>query len=145
VTLSAIAAADGTVSINTVKSAIDNSTFSNEKVDTPTKTIGKDGKARQTVQRAIDEPTCPNGQVEPTKVLGKDGKARPTKYATRQDGMTLSAIAAADGTVHLDTVRESLNNSTFGNPKVDTPTKTIGKDGKARLGRGGSSEQEKDG
>jgi hypothetical protein len=48
-TLSAIAAADGTVS-------------------------------RQTVTRALDEPTCSNGQVEPTKTIGKDGKARPTKY-----------------------------------------------------------------
>jgi hypothetical protein len=48
-TLSAIAAADGTVS-------------------------------RQTVTRALDEPTCKNLQVEPTKTIGKDGKARPTKY-----------------------------------------------------------------
>jgi len=47
-TLAAIAAADGTVSINTVKSAIDNSTLQNCKVDIPTKTIGKDGKARKT-------------------------------------------------------------------------------------------------
>ena len=95
-TLSAIAAADGTVSINTVKSAIDNSTLQNCK-------------------------------VEPTKVIGKDGKARPTKYATRQDGMTLSAIAAADGTVSKDTVQRAIDNSTFSNEKVDTPAKVIGK------------------
>jgi hypothetical protein len=47
--LAAIAAADGTVS-------------------------------RETVRTAIDETTCKNLQVEPTKTIGKDGKARPTKY-----------------------------------------------------------------
>jgi len=49
-TLAAIAAADGTVSAQTVMRAIDDSTIPNGKVDIPTKTIGKDGKARPTVR-----------------------------------------------------------------------------------------------
>jgi len=43
--------------------------------------------------------------------------------------MTLAAIAAADGTVHLDTVRTYLNNSEFGNPNSQ-PTTIISKNGK---------------
>ena len=50
----------------------------------------------------------------------------------RQDGMTLSAIAAADGTVSINTVKSAIDNSTLQNCKVE-PTKVIGKDGKARL------------
>ena len=49
----------------------------------------------------------------------------------RQDGMTLSAIAAADGTVSINTVKSAIDNSTLQNCKVE-PTKVIGKDGKAR-------------
>jgi hypothetical protein len=42
------------------------------------------------------------------------------------------AIAAADGTVDTVTVKRNLDNSTFANAKVDTPTKVIDRDGKAR-------------
>lgn len=44
--------------------------------------------------------------------------------------MTLSAIAAADGTVSKDTVQRAIDNSTFSNEKVES-TKVIGKDGKS--------------
>lgn len=47
-TLEAIAKADGTVSKDTVHRALENSTFANEKVNLPDKTIGQDGKARPT-------------------------------------------------------------------------------------------------
>ena len=48
----------------------------------------------------------------------------------RHDGMTLAAIAAADGTVSHMTVQRALDNSALTNVKVELPIKTIGKDGK---------------
>jgi len=48
-------------------------------------------------------------------------------------GMTLEAIAKADGTVSKSTVHEALKEDiTFQNWKVNLPDKTIGQDGKAR-------------
>lgn len=45
----------------------------------------------------------------------------------RNSGMTLQAIADADGTTSKDTINRTLSNA-----KVQTPTKTKGKDGKKR-------------
>lgn len=62
--------------------------------------------------------------------FSNDKAVIPAKV-TGKDGMTLAAIAAADGTVHLDTVRVALDNSAFGNPKAAIPDRVIGKDGKS--------------
>ncbi|MEI6261330.1 MAG: hypothetical protein WCR46_15685 [Deltaproteobacteria bacterium] len=72
---------------------------------------------------AIDNSTFPNGKVET--------QTRVTSEETYPATILLAAIAAADGTVSTKTVQRTLDNSTLSNDKVE-PTKTIGKDGKAR-------------
>lgn len=54
---------------------------------------------------------------------------RPFWEQMRQAGMTLEAIAKADGTVDASTIKRNLDKSTFANAKVD---KATGKDGKKR-------------
>lgn len=49
----------------------------------------------------------------------------------RKSGMTLQAIADADGAVDVSTIKRNLDKSAFANAKAEPPVKTIGMDGKA--------------
>jgi len=58
--------------------------------------------------------------------------AREEAIERAENGMTLEAIAKADGTVSKSTIHEALQSEpVFQNRKTEIPTKVTGKDGKA--------------